>query len=32
MELDDDVGVDTEEEETALPLCFGELSSNGSEM
>jgi hypothetical protein len=30
--LEDDVGVDIEEEVTELRLCFGDLSCNDSEM
>jgi hypothetical protein len=32
IELENDVGVDTEEEVTELRLSFGDLSCNGSEM
>jgi hypothetical protein len=32
VELEDDVRVDTEEEETGRPLCFGDLSCHDSEM
>lgn len=32
VELEDDIGVGTEEEETKLPLCFGDLSCNEPEI